>query len=176
ALLAELGRHDPSLAYRAAAHLWARDLAGLAPPGSPLAQASQRWAAGEEWGAFVSVDGHETAQGDWKGGALFVPARRAQSLLLLLGDQLTALPVPSPGLHLEPLATLGLRGAGLAQLVLNHLQLPETRTAVDRDRMLRVWWVLSAADLTSIAFGMADLLCERAVAHASSRVQFPGLF
>ena len=29
ALLAELGRRDPSLAYRAAAHLWARDLARL---------------------------------------------------------------------------------------------------------------------------------------------------
>ena len=47
---------------------------------------------------------------------------------------------------------------------------------VDRDRMRRVYQILSSADLTSIAAGMADQLCRRAVDHATSRVQFPGLF
>src|SRR5205807_514489 len=82
----------------------------------------------------------------------------------------------APRLHLEPLATLGLRGAGIARLSLDNFTLPDTRVAVDPDRIQRVWQVLSAADLTSIAFGMADALCRRAIAHATSRVQFPGLF
>src|SRR5207245_902708 len=87
-----------------------------------------------------------------------------------------AVPRDHAGLRIEPLATLGLRGAGLARLALDQVTLPEARTAVDRERIQRVWGVLSAADLTSIAFGMADQLCRRAIAHATSRVQFPGLF
>src|SRR5205823_1057779 len=39
ALLAELGRRDPSLAYRAASHLWARDLALAAGVELPLRKA-----------------------------------------------------------------------------------------------------------------------------------------
>src|SRR5439155_15670305 len=95
---------------------------------------------------------------------------------LLLGNQLVVVPAGAPRLHLEPLATLGLRGAGLARISLDHFTPPDTRVAVDPDRIQRVWQVLSAADLTSIAFGMADELCRRAIAHATSRVQFPGLF
>jgi alkylation response protein AidB-like acyl-CoA dehydrogenase len=56
-------------------------------------------------------------------------------------------------------------------------QLPNDRAAsVDSGRVRRIWHVLSAADLTSIALGMADVLCRRALAHAAGRVQFPGLF
>ena len=40
----------------------------------------------------------------------------------------------------------------------------------------RWWQAISSADLTSIALGMADLLCRRALEQAESRVQFPGLF
>src|SRR5262249_15645685 len=48
--------------------------------------------------------------------------------------------------------------------------------AVDTAIVQRLWNILSAADLVSIAVGMADLLCGRAIEHATSRVQFPGLF
>jgi alkylation response protein AidB-like acyl-CoA dehydrogenase/flavin-dependent dehydrogenase/electron transfer flavoprotein alpha/beta subunit/ferredoxin-like protein FixX len=176
ALLAELGRRDPSLAYRVACHLWARDLARLVAPNSSLAAAAERWARGEEWAAFAAVQALQTATAGWMGEVLFVPAQGAGSLLLLLGDQLAVVPADCPGLHVDPLATLGLRGAGLARVRLDDLQPPEARTGVDHDRVERVWRVLSAADLTSIAFGMADQLCLRAVAHATTRVQFPGLF
>jgi electron transfer flavoprotein-quinone oxidoreductase len=175
ALLAELGRRDPSLAYRAASHLWARDLARLATVSSPLAQQSRRWARGDEWACFAALDrtgGREEA--------LFVPAGPARSLLLLWGERLRVVPLDNPGqipgLGVEPLATLGLRGAGLVRITATGRPAPDTGLGVDPDRLRRIWSVLSAADLTSIAFGMADQLCRRTVAHATSRVQFPGLF
>jgi alkylation response protein AidB-like acyl-CoA dehydrogenase/electron transfer flavoprotein alpha subunit/electron transfer flavoprotein alpha/beta subunit len=176
ALLAELGRRDPSLAYRAASHLWARDLARLRSATVPFAQATDRWTSCDEWASFVLVESMQQSANGWKGEALFVPAAGARSLLLLLGDQLVILPADAPGLRLEPLASLGLRGAGLVRVSLDQVALPETRSMADYDRVQRVWQVLSAADLTSIAFGMADQLCRRAIAHATSRVQFPGLF
>ncbi len=176
ALLAELGRRDPSLAYRAAAHLWARDLVQMGSASPALAQAAARWTRGDEWACFAIVDGVQAGEHGWSGEAFFVPAAGARSLLLLLGDQLVAVPQDHAGLQVELLATLGLRGAGLARVRLKHLPLPDTRTAADHERIQRIWNILSGADLTSIAFGMADQLCRRAIAHATSRVQFPGLF
>lgn len=176
AVLAELGRRDPALAYRAACHLWARDLAQLAATSSVLSSAAARWTRGDEWACFAQVDAASTHDGRWTGEALFVPATGAASLLLLVGDQLAAVPTGAAGLHLDPLATLGLRGAGLVRVRLDQFVLPETRVPADHERLRRLWGVLSAADLTSIAYGMTDVLCERAATHATSRVQFPGLF
>lgn len=176
ALLAELGRRDPSLAYRVASHLWARDLASLATGSPALTQAAARWARGEEWACYAAVDAVQTRATGWMGETSFVAAAGAGSLLLHFANQLVAVPASAPRLELEPLATLGLRGAGVARIRLDNFTLPDTRVTVDPDRIQRVWQVLSAADLLSIAFGMADRLCQRAVAHATSRVQFPGLF
>src|SRR5207245_10000683 len=135
AFLAELGRRDPSLAYRVAAHLWARDLA-LLPTGSPaLAQAAGRWARGEEWACFVAVDALQTRATRWMGEANFLAAAGSGSLLLLLGNVLVVVPADAPRLHLEPLATLGLRGAGIARISLDQFTLPDTRVAVDPDRI-----------------------------------------
>jgi electron transfer flavoprotein-quinone oxidoreductase len=176
ALLSELGRRDPSLAYRVACHLWARDLARLRPGATALSQAAERWVRGDEWACFAAIDARQTPEGGWAGEALFVPAAGARALLLLLGDQLAIVPAGTSGLYVEPVATLGLRGAGVARVRVEDFRPPETRVAGDAERVWRVWQVLSSADLTSIAFGMADQLCRRAIAHATSRVQFPGLF
>ncbi len=176
ALLAELGRRNPSLAYRVASHLWARDLAQLRTASPALSQVAERWARGDEWACFAAIDAVQPSGAGWKGEALFVPAANAQALLLVLGNHLAVVSPTAPGLRIEPLATLGLRGAGLSRVCLENLALPEARVAADYDRIRRVWQVVSAADLTSIAFGMADLLCRRAISHATSRVQFPGLF
>lgn len=168
ALLAELGRRDASLAYRVACHLWARDLARLVPGDSVLHQAAERWARGESWAAFGVV---EMPQGE----ALFVPAGHARELLLFVGDRLHLVSRDDPNIHVEPLATLGLRGASIACVRLGDPSL-QSNASLDRDQLLRTWNILSAADLISIAFGMADQLCQRAINHAMSRVQFPGLF
>jgi alkylation response protein AidB-like acyl-CoA dehydrogenase/flavin-dependent dehydrogenase/electron transfer flavoprotein alpha subunit/electron transfer flavoprotein alpha/beta subunit/ferredoxin-like protein FixX len=185
ALLAELGRRDPSLAYRVASHLWARDLAMLATGSAALQRKADAWKRGDEWACYATVEAVETSAERWKGEALFIPARQAASLLLLIRGHLVSVPVPSrsqtngkgaDGLRVEPLETLGLRGAGMAAVRLDGFALPESRAAVDPDRFERIRNIVSAADLTSIAAGMADVLCRRAVAHAAGRVQFPGLF
>jgi alkylation response protein AidB-like acyl-CoA dehydrogenase/flavin-dependent dehydrogenase/electron transfer flavoprotein alpha subunit/ferredoxin-like protein FixX len=175
ALLAELGRRDPSLAYRVVCHLWARDVATLAGGPASLRARAEAWANGEEWACFAPIDAVETSPGHWQGEALFVPAQQAGSVLVLIRDQLAILRKEA-GLRVEALGTLGLRGAGLAAVRLDGIALPDERAAVDDDRIRRLWSVLSAADLTSIGFGMADVLCRRSIAHATSRVQFPGLF
>jgi alkylation response protein AidB-like acyl-CoA dehydrogenase/flavin-dependent dehydrogenase/electron transfer flavoprotein alpha subunit/ferredoxin-like protein FixX len=177
ALLAELARRDPSLAYRAASHLWARDVASLATVSAPLSEAARRWQRGDEWACFAVVESLATADG--RGEALFVPAGAAQSALLLVGDHLVLVRVggeKATGVTVKPVAGLGLRGAGLSRITLDGAGLPGVSAAVDHDRIRRVWHALSAADLVSIAFGMADELCRRAVGHATTRVQFPGLF
>jgi electron transfer flavoprotein-quinone oxidoreductase len=179
ALLAELGSRDPSLAYRVASHLWARDLAGLAVGSSNLSRVARRWARGDEWACFAAVDAVQTPSGSWQGEVLFVPAGGARSLLLLVGGRLVVVgtgPDAPAGLQVAPLASLGLRGAGLAKLRLDQLSVPADEAPLDRDRLTRAWAVLSAADLVSIAAGMARPLCDRAAAHAATRVQFPGLF
>ena len=51
--------------------------------------------------------------------------------------------------------------------------MPADRVSVDADRLRRAWSVLSSADLTSIAFGMADRLCQRAAAHAATPTDWP---
>src|SRR5262249_43929815 len=104
-LLADLGRRDPSLAYRVASHLWARDLARLASGMAPLSRAAQRWTHGDEWACFAVVDAVQTSGTGWTGEALFVPGQGASSLLILIGNHLAVLPLNAsyPGLHIEPL-------------------------------------------------------------------------
>lgn len=177
-LLAELGRRDPSLAFRVASHLWARDLLHLEPSfwKDPL----DHWTRGKEWAciAFMEpIDGSlsHNVDGEYF-EAFFIPAIAAHSLLLILPGQIAIVPTDHPGLAIEPLRTLGLRGAGLARVGIHRNALPKNHVRGDGDRQRRIWSILSAADLTSIAAGMADQLCRRAITHASGRVQFPDLF
>jgi electron transfer flavoprotein-quinone oxidoreductase len=174
ALLAELGRRDPSLAYRVASHLWARDLASLRPTSPELTELAGRWARGDEWACFADVEGVRAPDGGWRGEVWFVPALHANSLLLLLPNHLAGVSVTTAGLRREAIGSLGLRGAGLCRVHLEDIETPGV--GADQERLRRVWHVLSAADLTSVARGMADQLYRRAVDHARTRVQFPGLF
>jgi electron transfer flavoprotein-quinone oxidoreductase len=162
-LLAELSKRDPSLAYRAASFLWARDLALLA--GIPLD-------AGAGWVSFASEA--ETERNRYQGVSLFVPD--AEEYVVYSGDRLfllskNALP---EGVTVEPLCSIGLRGC-LPQSIRRAAPLTET-ARVDVQAFERHWRFVSSADLTAAALGMADLLCRRAADHATSRVQFPGLF
>jgi electron transfer flavoprotein-quinone oxidoreductase len=175
-LLAELGRRDPSLAFRVASHLWGRDLAMVALASSAYAAEARSVADGGGWACLAVFEEIRMAAEGLAGEAWFVPARNAQKIVVLIGDQLAIIEPGATGLQIEPLDTLGLRGSGLARLRIESADLGGVHATVDRDRMRRVWHILSSADLTSIAAGMADQLCRRAVDHATSRVQFPGLF
>jgi electron transfer flavoprotein-quinone oxidoreductase len=176
ALLAELAGRDPSLAYRVAGHLWARDLASLGSTSGALHEMAGMFARGETWASFSIVDNASSDGQSWAGDAWLVPAQGADWLVLLVGEQLVVVPANAPGIQIEPLATLGLRGAGLARVRLAAFTPRDSAAGADRDRLERACHILSAADLTSIACGMAAKLCARSVAHATSRVQFPGLF
>src|SRR5207302_1904697 len=115
AILAELSRRDPSLAYRAASHLWARDLARLATVSSRLAQAARRWERGDEWACFALLERRPGSNGEGVSEAFFVPAAGAQSILILWDDRLfvwnSSAATTGQSLAVEPVASLGLRGA-----------------------------------------------------------------
>jgi electron transfer flavoprotein-quinone oxidoreductase len=174
AVLGELGRRDPSLAYLVASHLWARDLAALNRTSPSFVQAAERWAAVEEWACFAVLEDRKQEE-TWTGAASFVPAGRARVVLALSANQLAIIPTVAPKLSIEPLPTLGLLGAGLAEVRLDEA-VPLAVVAVDPEYLTRVRQTLSSADLVSIASGMAAELCTRSIAHARGRVQFPGLF
>src|SRR5262249_59021139 len=73
---------------------------------------------------------------------------------------------------MELLEAPGLRGGGLARVRVEGLRRP----GIPGDDLRPAWGLLSSADLISIASGLADELCRRAVAQATEGVQFPGLF
>jgi alkylation response protein AidB-like acyl-CoA dehydrogenase/flavin-dependent dehydrogenase/ferredoxin-like protein FixX len=140
-LLAELAGRDPSLAYRVAHYYWARSL-------TPE--------IGDKWGCVAAVDEH--------GEALLVPALQAEAIVVVRGNEVHV--HRAADVAVEPLKTLGLRGAGLAR-VRAEPSAPGPTDAVP---------LSLSADLVAMAHGMADYLCRRAIEHATSRVQFPGLF
>jgi electron transfer flavoprotein-quinone oxidoreductase len=132
AILAEVGRRDPSLAYRLASHLWARDLARLAFGSSALMPMAQRWAQVEEWACFAALEPVASPDGQTRAEAVFVPVAHTQSLLVLWEDRLFILSASeareTAGLRIQPGGTLGLRGAGLAKVQVSS-QLPNDRAA-----------------------------------------------
>jgi electron transfer flavoprotein-quinone oxidoreductase len=154
-VLAELARHDPWLAYRAASHLWARDLAGL----FGLNEQARRWQAVEEWACLAVLN----AQGE----AVWVPARQSATLLLVPPGRLLVVRGFSAGISLEPLDLPGAGAAGLARVRLTEIPPAETEGRADPDALAHAWAILSGADLVSIAFGMADRLGTHVLAHGA---------
>ena len=165
-VLADLAGRDPSLAYRVASHLWARDLASFAS--DHCSERSKRWADGSEWACLAILDGRREA--------ILIPAQGAESLLILDGQQLQVCQRHSAGLAIDPIATLGLRGAGIARVRASNDLRSETAQNVERATLVGAWKCISSFELTAMASGIANYLCNRAIDHAASRVQFPGLF
>ena len=140
ALLAELGRRDPSLAYRAACHLWARDLAGWRPPAPPAGQAGRRWAAGDEWACFAVVEASRTADG-WQRGGPVRPGRGARvACCCCWATSWPCLCRPdAPGLHGRAAGHARPPRRRAAPGALDDWRLPDGRADVDHDRIRRVW-------------------------------------
>jgi alkylation response protein AidB-like acyl-CoA dehydrogenase/flavin-dependent dehydrogenase/ferredoxin-like protein FixX len=157
-VLVDLARRDPSLAYRFENHLWAQRFRGEHSDGP----------ADGGWWAFAKVDE--------RGEALLVPACDAERLVIQDGDRVQVFSAHAPGVTVEPLATLGLRGAGLARVRISR----EAKAEGETPEVTRKWAErreqFSALHLAAIAYGMADYLCKRSVDHATGRVQFPSLF
>src|SRR5262249_28822708 len=148
------------------------DLAALNRASPPFAEAAERWVAVQEWACFAVLEDRKR-EDTWTGTASFVPAGRARMMLALSANQAAIIPIVTPSV--ESLPTLGLRGAGLSEVKLDKTT-PLAVVDVDPEYLTRVRHILSSADLVSIASGMAAELCTRSIAHAKSRIQFPGLF
>ena len=135
-----------------------------------------KWTHADEWAcvAFMepvvtkSSNDHDYLQ------ALLVPVMAARSILLILPDRIATLPVNFPDLSIQPLRTLGLREAGLAEVQIRRSALPATAKATDPDRLARISSIVSSGDLTSIASGIAEELCRRAIARSGICGQPPG--
>jgi alkylation response protein AidB-like acyl-CoA dehydrogenase/electron transfer flavoprotein alpha subunit len=175
ALLSELGRRDPSLAFRAASHLLARDLLVLSQQHQP--PESHRSPGIDTWLCVANLEIAPRRAGT-QPEAWFVPVKDADLCVVIAKDRLTMVATNDPCLVVEHTASLGLRGAGLAivRLAPEKVAVAQDAFEIKNADLSRAWEVIAGADLVSIAYGMADKLCERAIGHAASRVQFPGLF
>jgi alkylation response protein AidB-like acyl-CoA dehydrogenase/flavin-dependent dehydrogenase/electron transfer flavoprotein alpha subunit/ferredoxin-like protein FixX len=162
-LLAEFGRRDPTVAYLAMSHLWARDMLRMA--GLPVETLS---AHADELLCWVDLYKDQ-------GQASLVPAGFAQKLVLLTKSGLAVVGRTSR-LSITPVVGLGLRGASLASVSLAEAGEDLKFHSVNAALLQQAWEVISSADLIAVADGMSEKLCRRALEHATSRVQFPGLF
>ena len=111
ALLAELARRDPELAYRVASHLWG--VTWLGSPADPRGRLPIDGVAATN-GPVSCISTECRRRGSLDGRGHVGPGSRCAAPLLLVGDQLAVVPLDAPGLYLEPLSTLGLR-AGCAR-------------------------------------------------------------
>ena len=179
AVLTELGRRNPSLGYVVASHLWATDL--LRRFGGPAGEGliDRIHAAGQTaafaWEGVVEID-RDDEGARLRGQKIFVPTATAAWFVVLMDNQLVVLPRETPGLRVEPLGTIGMHGAAPATLVFDNVALPAVRCRLDAKQFDRLWTVTSTVDLAAIGCGMSERLEARAIEHAASRVQFPGLF
>lgn len=173
ALLAELGRRDPSLGYRAALHLLACDIATQFGS-EPLRERASAWLKVDNWVAAVWVEDVRLDRDQLFGSAWLVPG--ADWYLLWIGAELLVYSAAELQAATTPTKGLGLRGAQLQRFEFPGIALPACRHRVDSAAMATFWQTTAAFDLLAVAWGMADHLTERCIAHATSRVQFPGLF
>lgn len=173
ALLAELGRRDPSLGYRVASHLLACDLAKQFGSES-LRALGEVWCKVAHWVAAVCVEDARIEHEHLFGSAWLVPG--AESYLLWVRDELLVYSAAELQAATAPTKGLGLRGAQLQRFEFRGTSLPTCRLRVDPAALASFWQTTAVFDLLAVAWGMADQLTERCIAHATSRVQFPGLF
>lgn len=173
ALLTELGRRDPSLGYRVALHLLARDIAARFG-NEQLRRAAADWAQVKGWACAVTLEDAKVQDGRVTGSGTLVPL--ADFTLVLAGADLLLFTAEELQPHVQPTKGLGLRGAALHRINLDRAPLPPTRVTASATELEAVWQSTAARDFMAVGLGMADQLTERCIAHATSRVQFPGLF
>src|SRR5262249_8065967 len=141
-VLAELASRIPSLAYIVTSHLWARAilriLGGAAFEGLASQLATGDQIAAFAWEGTVEVDRDDEGT-RLRGQKIYVPTALAQYFVILADDQLVVLPRKTPGLRIEPLGTIGMRGSAPAILVLDNVTLPATHRRVDKNQLERLW-------------------------------------
>jgi alkylation response protein AidB-like acyl-CoA dehydrogenase/flavin-dependent dehydrogenase/electron transfer flavoprotein alpha subunit/electron transfer flavoprotein alpha/beta subunit/ferredoxin-like protein FixX len=177
-VLEELGRKDPSLALVVSTQFIVADLLG-APQPKWHALAIQGELQVEQGGmpstASPSGQGERNAvppTAVLRGTKQFVLAALADQLLVYQCGQLYSVARAAAGVRVEPIQAIGLYGAGVANVTFDGAVAQRLEIA-EAEKILAA---SVAADFTAIALGAGEMLLERALAHATSRVQFPGLF
>ena len=160
-VLEELGRKDPSLALLVSSQFIVADLLG-APQKTWHALAIQ----GE---LQVEAKGKDTVL---RGTKNFVLTALADPLLVYQCGQIYSVARNAAGVKVEPIQAIGLYGAGAANITFDGATAQRLEIA-DADKKLAA---SVASDFNSVVLGAGEMLLERSKAHATSRVQFPGLF
>ncbi|MBI4617204.1 MAG: acyl-CoA dehydrogenase family protein [Planctomycetes bacterium] len=162
-LVEELARIDPSLALSVGGHQAAvryLDLLGAQARTGDLAE-------GREWAVLVPRPGE------------LVPAALADRFCVLSPDgSAHVVRKDHPGLAVEPCRTIGVRGARLSRVRFDpaagdvDFAVAAPAGFVPEDALLAAW----SRSFLALALGAGEYLLERARAHATGRVQFPGEF
>ncbi len=172
----ELARVSPSLAITAVQHLLAVDCLTrfvVDSDAEDLAEIQDAVTRVKALATVVIGDFDLDADGALRGEAQVASLGGAKIVLIEVDGNLALVAPGDPGLTIEAPGSLGLCGAGLA------------RVRADGARPRAVFGPISATrwkntrgdlDLVAVVRGMTDYFASRALDHATSRVQFPGLF
>jgi alkylation response protein AidB-like acyl-CoA dehydrogenase/electron transfer flavoprotein alpha/beta subunit/ferredoxin-like protein FixX len=173
-LLEELARLSPSLALSAHLHLVALDLAsrpGVAGDAEDLREL--RVALRRVTPLCAFVDGSFAEDGGQYRGAAVGAVAGAPLFVVPAAGGFAVFGATDAGVSVEAPPALGFVGAGTARLVLDGAEPRAVFGGVDVEAYVGTF---SSRDALAIARGMTDYAAERALDHAESRVQFPGLF
>jgi electron transfer flavoprotein-quinone oxidoreductase len=175
-VLEELARLSPALAIVAAQHLAAVDLFTRFKVAGPPKDLEEVFLALARVRAFAAIaDGPFTTDDDAVSGKIdAMPLGGVQILVLPLeNEEIAVVGVSDPGVRIEAPGSLGLAGAGVARLVVDGAA-PRARFGGVKARA----WLAVRGHLDTVAVirGAALYLRSRALDHAATRVQFPGLF
>jgi electron transfer flavoprotein-quinone oxidoreductase len=172
-LMEELARRSPSFALLAHAHLLALDalqIKGVVGDEEDLFETLTALRTATPLSSGVRGDFSRDAEGAVSGSAIAVVG--GAKLLVVVTDAFVAVfGLADDGVVVEAPGSLGLRGAGLARVVLRA-----ARPRALFEGAFDVPAKEAARDVVAIARGMTAYAAERAIDHAESRVQFPGLF
>jgi len=173
-ILAELARIDSSLAAIVAGHLAAAD--ALARAGAPQPVLDR--VRGVEHFATVAFEA-EAGPGEdgWHGRLPFVFSALADSFVGRGGGRVALFDLfaeDAKGVAIHGTPAIGLTGAGVSEVTLDGAR-PTWVGDWSQAAEAGVFG-MRARDVAAIALGASTLVGERAVEHAGSRIQFPGMF
>ncbi len=170
-ILAELAWTDPSLAALVAGHL--AGVEALAAAGAPASVVEPL--QNVEWFTTVALEAAcEVGEGEWNGVLPFTLTALAESFVVRGDGRLGLFVSRKRGPEIESTPAMGLSGAAVADLTLKGTKADwEGEWSAENEATL---FGSRSRDAAAIALGASNLVTERAVGHARSRIQFPDMF
>jgi len=170
-ILAELAWTDPSLAALVSSHLVAVE--ALAAAGAPASLIEPLRGVERFTSAALEVEA-EVGEGEWNGVLPFALTALAESFVVRGAGRVGLFEGGARGVEIESSPAMGLTGAAVAELTLKGAK-PEWEGDWSEAHEAATFGSRSR-DVAAIALGASNLMTERAVDHARSRIQFPDMF